>query len=101
MTEGVCECVCVCVCVCVCTHGAVRSHPVGVTAAQPGVGDEGPVAVALVWALGPGQLAVEAPPARLAVALPVHTDAVVGTCRIQAIHCIKKKRRVIHTHMGD
>lgn len=71
------------------THGAVRSHPVGVTAAQPSVWYEGPVAMALVRALGPGQFAVEPSPAWLTVALPIHTDAIVGTCRIQAIHCIK------------
>lgn len=71
------------------THGAVGSHPVGVTAAQPGVRYEGPVAVALVRALGPGQLAVEPPPSWLTVALPVHTDAVVGTRWVQAIHCMK------------
>ena len=81
------------------THGAVRSHPVGVTAAQPGVWYEGPVAVALVWALSPGQLAVEPSPAWLTVALPIHTDAIVGTRRIQAIHCterytnVKRKKR--------
>lgn len=71
------------------THGAVRSHPVGVTAAQPSVWYEGPVAMALVWALGPGQLTVEPSPAWLTVALSIHADAIVGTCRIQAIHCIK------------
>lgn len=70
------------------THRAVGSHPVRVTAAEPGVRYEGPVSVALVWALGPGQLAVKPPPARLTVALPIHTDAIVGTCGIQAIHCI-------------
>lgn len=69
------------------THGAVRSHPVGVAAAQPGVWDEGAVAVALVRALGPWQFAVEPSPAWLAVTLAVHTDTVVGTRRIQAIHC--------------
>lgn len=73
------------------THGAVRSHPVGVTATQPSVWYEGPVAMALVWALGPGQLAVEPSPAWLTVALPIHTDAIVGTGWIQAIHCIKQE----------
>lgn len=68
------------------THGAVRSHPVGVAAAEAGVWYEGPVAVALVGALGPGQLAVQPPPAGLAVALPVHADAVVGARGVQAIH---------------
>lgn len=42
--------------------------------------------MALVWALGPGQLTVEPSPAWLTVALPIHTDAVVGARRIQAIH---------------
>lgn len=69
------------------THGAVGSHPVGVTAAQAGVWYEGAVAVTLVGTLGPGQLAVQPPPAGLAVALPVHADAVVGARRVQAIHC--------------
>lgn len=73
------------------THGAVGSHPVGVTATQPSVWYESPVAMALVWALGPGQLAVEPSPAWLTVALPIHTDAIVGTCGIQAIHCIKQE----------
>lgn len=71
------------------THRAVRSHPVGVTAAQPSVWYEGPVTMALVWALGPGQLAMEPSPTWLTVALPIHTDAIVGTRWIQAIHCIK------------
>lgn len=86
------------------THGAVRSHPVGVTAAEAGVWYERPMAVALVRALGPGQLAVQPPPARLAVALPVHADAVVGARRVQAIHCEKqdkeryeKKKNTKHT----
>lgn len=70
------------------THRAVRSHPVGVTAAQPSVWYEGPMPVALVRALSPGKLAVEPSPAWFTVALPIHTDAIVGTCRIQAIHCI-------------
>lgn len=43
--------------------------------------------MALVWALGSGQLTVEPPPPGFAVALPVHTDAIVGTCRIQTVHC--------------
>lgn len=46
--------------------------------------------MALVWALSPGQLAVEPSPAWLTVALPIHTDAIVGTSRIQAIHCIER-----------
>lgn len=71
------------------THRAVRSHPVGVTAAQPSVWYEGPMTMALVWALGSGQLAVEATPTWLTVTLPIHTDAIVGTRWIQAIHCIK------------
>lgn len=74
------------------THGAVGSHPVGVTAAEAGVWYEGAVAVALVRALGPGQLAVQAPPAGLAVALPVHADAVVGARRVQAIHCERQDK---------
>lgn len=45
--------------------------------------------MALIWALGPGQFAVESSPAWLTVALPVHTDAIVGTCRIHAVHWIK------------
>lgn len=75
------------------THGAVGPHPVGVAAAQASVWDEGAVAVALVRALGPGQFAVEPSPPRLAVALSVHADAVVGTRRVQAIHCIKTPKR--------
>lgn len=35
------------------THRAVGSHPVGVAAAQPSVWYEGPVAMALIRALGP------------------------------------------------
>lgn len=73
------------------THGTVGSHPVGITAAQPSVWNKGAVTVALVWALGPGQLAVDPPPAWLAVALPVHTDAIVRTRGIQTIHCIKQE----------
>lgn len=73
------------------THGTVGSHPVGITAAQASVWDEGTVTVALVWALGPGQLAVESPPAWLAVALPVHADAIVRTRGIQTIHYIKQE----------
>ena len=53
--------------------------------------------MALVRALGPGQLAVGPAPARLAVALSVHTDAVVGACRVQAIHC--KDKTHTHTHI--
>lgn len=45
--------------------------------------------MALIWALGPGQFAVESSPAWLTVALPVHTDAIVGTCWIHAVHWIK------------
>lgn len=74
------------------THGAVGSHPVGVAAAEAGVWYECPVAVALIGALGPGQLAVQPPPAGLAVALPVHADAVVGARRVQAIHCEKQDK---------
>lgn len=73
------------------THGTVGSHPVGITAAQPSVWNKGAVTVALVRALGPGQLAVEPPPAWLAVAFPVHTDAIVRTRGIQTIHCIKQE----------
>lgn len=73
------------------THWTVGSHPVGITAAQASVWDKGTVTVALVWALGPGELAVEAPPARLAVALSVHADAIVRTRGIQTIHCIKQE----------
>lgn len=47
--------------------------------------------MALVGALGPGQLTVDPPPAWLAVALPVHTDAIVRTRGIQTIHCIKQE----------
>lgn len=75
------------------THGTVGSHPVGITAAQASVWDEGTVTVALVWALGSGQLAVEPPPAWLAVALPVHADAIVRTRGIQTIHCVKQEVR--------
>lgn len=73
------------------THGTVGSHPIGITAAQPSVWDKGTVAVALVWALSPGKLAVEPPPSWLAVALPVHTDAVVRTRGIQTIHCVTQE----------
>lgn len=73
------------------THGAVGPHPVGVAAAQAGVWYEGAVAVALVRALGSGELTVEPTPAGLAVALAVHTDAVVGTQRVQAVHCTERE----------
>lgn len=73
------------------THGTVGSHPVGIAAAQPSLWNKGAVTVALFWALGPGQLTVEPPPAWLAVALPVHTDAIVRTRGIQTIHCIKQE----------
>lgn len=73
------------------THGTVGSHPVGITTAQASVWDKGTVTVALVWTLGPGQLAVKPPPAGLAVALPVHADAIVRTRGIQTIHCIKQE----------
>lgn len=64
------------------------------------------MAVALVRTLGPGQLAVQPSPAWLAVALPVHTDAIVGAGRVQAIHCtgarkyrdVKKKDKRIKTN---
>lgn len=75
------------------THRAVRSHPVGVTAAKPSVRYEGPVTMALVWALSPGQLTVEPSPAWLTVALPIHADAIIGACWIQAIHCNKPEKR--------
>lgn len=51
------------------------------------------MAVALIRALGPGQLAVEPSPTGLTVALSVHADAVVGTRRVQAIHCIKSQKK--------
>lgn len=83
------------------THRAVGSHPVGVTAAQSSVWYEGTVAVALVRALGPGQLAVESSPAWLTVALPIHTDAIVGARRIQTIHCIKPKNHHCEKTLGS
>lgn len=68
------------------TGGAVGAHPAGVAAAQPRVGDVDAVAVALVGALGPRELAQRPCPARLAVALPAHTDPVPRAAGVQAVH---------------
>lgn len=40
------------------TNGAVGTHPVGIAAAEAGVGEVGAVPTALVWALDPCQLTV-------------------------------------------
>lgn len=42
--------------------------------------------MALVWAQCPLQLTVWATPAGFTVALPVHTDTVIRTGRVQAVH---------------
>lgn len=48
------------------TNGAVGTHPIGVTAAEARVGEVSAMPAALIWALDPGQLAVESTPARAA-----------------------------------
>lgn len=60
------------------TDGAVGPHPVGVAGAEPGVGQVGAVAAALLGTLRSRQLAAQPPPARAAQALPVHTHPVAG-----------------------
>lgn len=56
------------------TDGAVMSSPAWVTAAKPGVWEEGSMARALVQARGPGCLTVAASPPHRAVALASHAD---------------------------
>lgn len=68
------------------TNGAVGTHPVGITAAEAGVGEVSAVPAALVWALDPCQLTVQAAPARAAKTFSIHTDPVAGAGGIQAIN---------------
>lgn len=63
------------------------SSPARVTAAKPGVWEEGSVARTLVQAGGPGRLAVGASPAHRAVALASHADTSARTRGVHAVHC--------------
>ena len=69
------------------TDRTVVSSPAWVTAAKPGVWEEGSVARTLVQAGGPGCLAVGASPAHRAVALASHADASARTRGVHAVHC--------------
>lgn len=60
------------------TYGAVGPRPVGVANAGPRVGAEGAVIGALLWTSALQDLAADAPPARVAVALAVMTGSVTG-----------------------
>lgn len=68
------------------TDGAVGTHPVGITAAEARIGEVSTMSTALVWALDPRQLTVEATPARAAKAFSIYTDPMAGARRIQAIN---------------
>lgn len=69
------------------TDGTVVSSPARVTAAEPGVREEGSVARTLVQAGGPGRLAAGASPAHRAVALASHADTAAGARGVHAVHC--------------
>lgn len=60
------------------TDGAVGTHPVGITATKPRVGQVGTVPTALIWTLGSGKLTIDSTPTRAAETFPIHTDSVVG-----------------------
>ena len=68
------------------TCGAVRAHPVGVTAADARVRDVSPMAVALIRARCPGDVAQRSCPACLTVALPTHTGAMPRAFGVEAVH---------------
>lgn len=74
------------------TDRTVVSSPAWVTAAKPGVWEEGSVARTLVQARGPGRLTVGSSPSHGAVALASHTDTPARTCGIHAVHCDMKER---------
>lgn len=74
------------------TDRTVVSSPAWVTAAKPGVREEGSVARTLVQARGPGCLAVGASPSHRAVALASHADTPARTCGVHAVHCDTKER---------
>lgn len=60
------------------TYGAVGPRPVGVANAGPRVGAEGAVIGALLRTSALQDLAADAPPARVAVALAMMTGSVTG-----------------------
>lgn len=74
------------------TDRTVVSSPVWVTAAKPGVWEEGAVARTLVQARGPGRLTVGASPAHRAVALGSHADPPARTRGVHAVHCNTEER---------
>ena len=69
------------------TDGTVVSSPARVTAAEPGVREEGSVARTLVQAGGPGRLAAGASPAHRAVTLASHADTAAWARGVHAVHC--------------
>lgn len=69
------------------TDGTVVSSPARVTAAEPGVREEGSVARTLVQAGGPGHLAAGASPAHRAVTLASHADTAARARGVHAVHC--------------
>lgn len=75
------------------TDGTVVSSPAWVTAAKPGVWEEGSVARTLVQARGPGRLAVGASPAHRAVALASHADTPARARGVHAVHCDTEERQ--------
>lgn len=69
------------------TYGAVGSGPVVVADAGSRLGAEGAVIGALLGTSALQDLAADAPPARVAVALSVMTGSVTGARGVQTVHC--------------
>lgn len=69
------------------TYGAVGSGPLVVADAGSRLGAEGAVIGALLGTSALEDLAADAPPARVAVALSVMTGSVTGARGVHAVHC--------------
>lgn len=69
------------------TYGAVGAGPLVVADAGSRLGAEGSVIGALLGTSALEDLAADAPPARVAVALSVMTGSVAGARGVQTVHC--------------
>lgn len=68
------------------------SSPVGVTAAEPGIRQEGPVTGALVQTGSSWSLTIGSSPANRAVTFSPNAHASSRTGGVHAVHCIRRGR---------